>query len=128
MRLSVSLLAIAWILALVHAVGQSVLYRVRGDDPSIHLGNSVTADTHDRIHRWTETLGWLPITPERRRIRAGVSKEPGGMAEVLIENVGSGSTAHGGLSGRLRSLPTRCHERPGSGSARSMECQSRSRF
>jgi hypothetical protein len=50
-------------------------------------------DTHDRIHRWTEALGWLPVTPERGRIRAGVSKEPGGMAEVLIEKVGSGSGA-----------------------------------
>ena len=31
------------ILTLTHAMGQSILYRIEGDDPSTHLGNSVAA-------------------------------------------------------------------------------------
>lgn len=40
---------------------------------------------HDRIHQWNEASGWEPVTPAEGKIRAGVSKEPGGEAEVLIE-------------------------------------------
>ena len=34
---------LVWMLTLTHAVGQSTLYRIEGDDPSTHLGNSVAA-------------------------------------------------------------------------------------
>ncbi|MEZ5329269.1 MAG: VCBS repeat-containing protein [Verrucomicrobiales bacterium] len=34
---------LVWALTLTHAMGQSILYRIEGDDPSSHLGKSVAA-------------------------------------------------------------------------------------